>query len=87
MNVAGSLLIGALAGWFAQRGAGHDPSLRLFLATGVLGGFTTFSAFSLDVLGMAGRGQIGPAAAYVAASVLGSLLLVAAGYGAGRMLA
>ena len=79
VNVAGSLLIGIIAGWFAHRGAGHDQPLRLFLTTGVLGGFTTFSAFSLDAAVMWQRHAYGPAALYVAASVGLSLLGVFAG--------
>ena len=49
INIVGSLVMGLVAGWFAERGgaAGH---MRLFLATGILGGFTTFSAFSLDAV-------------------------------------
>lgn len=68
VNVAGSLVIGLLAGWFAHRG---DPgqAWRLFLTTGLLGGFTTFSAFSLDAAVLYQRGQAGAAALYVAASV------------------
>jgi CrcB protein len=59
--------------------------LRLFLATGVLGGFTTFSAFSLDALTLWERGQPGLAALYVAATVLLSLGAIAAGFWAGRL--
>jgi CrcB protein len=74
VNVIGSFLIGALAGWFAFRGDNYTTqSLRLFLTTGILGGFTTFSAFSLDVAVLWERGAIGPAAAYAAASVVLSL--------------
>lgn len=47
VNVAGGLLMGVLAEWLLIKGIGNQP-LRLFLTTGVLGGFTTFSAFSLD---------------------------------------
>jgi CrcB protein len=79
VNVFGSLLIGALAGWFAHRGAGHDQPLRLFLTTGVLGGFTTFSAFSLDAAVMWQRHDYAAVALYVGASVGLSLLGVFAG--------
>jgi CrcB protein len=73
-NVAGSLLIGALAAWFAFRGdAIWTQPLRLFLATGVLGGFTTFSAFSLDFAILLERGEGISAIAYAFASVLLSL--------------
>lgn len=78
INVAGSLLIGLVAGYFALRG--HLPQeLRLFLVTGILGGFTTFSAFSLETALLWQRGEAGLAAVYVAASVALSLAGVAAG--------
>jgi fluoride exporter len=77
VNLAGGLLIGLLAGWFARAGA--SETLRLFAAVGVLGGFTTFSAFSLETFLMIERGQPGMAIFYVAASVAGSILLLFAG--------
>jgi CrcB protein len=69
VNVIGGLLMGLLVGWLAQRGQGGE-SLRLFAAVGVLGGFTTFSAFSLETVQMIERRQFGLAAAYVALSVV-----------------
>jgi fluoride exporter len=72
VNIAGSLAMGLLAAWFARRGASSEP-WRLFLATGVLGGFTTFSAFSLDAALLIERQQLAAAGGYVAASVLGSV--------------
>jgi CrcB protein len=78
VNIAGCLVMGLLAGWFG-RGAGAEP-IRLFLLTGLLGGFTTFSAFSLDTLTLWQRGASGQAAAYVLASVLISLAAVSAGF-------
>ena len=72
VNVVGSLAMGVLAAWFAFRGASGEP-WRLFLATGVLGGFTTFSAFSLDAALLIERHQLVTAGGYVAASVLGSV--------------
>ena len=68
VNVAGSIMIGLLAGWFAHK-ADPGQAGRLFLTTGILGGFTTFSAFSLDAALLYQRGQLGVAALYVAASV------------------
>lgn len=68
VNVLGSLLIGFLAGYFAYR-TGLSQHLRLFLTTGVLGGFTTFSAFSLDVALLIERHSYALAAAYVIGSV------------------
>ena len=69
VNVIGSFAMGLLAGYFAFRGDASQ-AWRLFLATGVLGGFTTFSAFSLDVLMLYQRGAVLSAASYVAASVV-----------------
>ncbi|MDQ4135673.1 MAG: fluoride efflux transporter CrcB [Pseudomonadota bacterium] len=80
VNVVGSLLMGALAGWLALRaGESWTQPVRLFVATGILGGFTTFSAFSLDAALLWERGQGGAAAAYVASSLILSLAALAAG--------
>lgn len=80
VNVVGSFAMGALAGYFAFRaGAGSSQHLRLFLTTGVLGGFTTFSAFSLDAVLLWERGAAGLAAAYTAGSVLGSIAALGLG--------
>jgi fluoride exporter len=80
VNIVGSFVIGGLAAWFAFRGdAMWTQPLRLFLATGILGGFTTFSAFSLDVVLLWDRGQVAAAAAYVAASIALSILALALG--------
>lgn len=78
VNVAGSLLIGLLAGWLATRGDGAEP-WRLFLGVGVLGGFTTFSAYSLETIRMAERGDWAGASAYAVGSVMAGLIAVAAG--------
>ena len=68
INVIGSTAMGLVAGWFAFKG--HAPQdVRLFLTTGILGGFTTFSAFSLDAAILYERGQLGLAVVYVVASV------------------
>ena len=72
VNVAGSFVMGALAGWFAFR-PGLDQQLRLFLATGILGGFTTFSAFSLDTALLVERHRYALAAGYAAGSVVLSI--------------
>ena len=74
VNLVGGLLMGLLAGWLAR--AGGSEATRLFLAVGVLGGFTTFSAFSLEVFLMIERGQYGIAGAYIGASVIGSVALL-----------
>ncbi len=80
VNVLGSFLMGLLAVTLAGRGSALAP----FLLTGVLGGFTTFSAFSLDTLTLWERGQGGQALVYVILSVAASLLAVIAGLAIGR---
>ena len=77
VNVVGSFLIGLLAGLLGASEAGQN--LRLFLTTGILGGFTTFSAFSLDALTLWERGAEVQAGLYVLASVILSLLAAAVG--------
>lgn len=77
-NVLGGLAMGVLAAW-VLRGDNSAESLRLFVGVGVLGGFTTFSAFSLEMMQMAERGQIGLAAGYALASVLLALGALFAG--------
>ena len=78
INITGSLIMGLVAGWFAFKGDAPQ-SWRLFLTTGILGGYTTFSAFSLDTALLYERGEPGLAAAYV----LGSVALSIAGLFAG----
>ena len=78
VNVVGSLAMGVLAGWFAYR-TGMPQQFRLFLTTGVLGGFTTFSAFSLDAALLVERHAYGLAATYVAVSVAAGLAALFAG--------
>jgi len=73
VNVGGSLVMGLVAGWLARRG-GASSELRLFIATGILGGFTTFSAFSLDFAVLWERGAALQAFGYALASVAGSIL-------------
>ncbi len=78
VNVAGSFLIGALVGWLAFRADENwSQHVRLFLATGILGGFTTFSAFSLDAVLLWERGDALSAAAYVGGSVVLSIIALA----------
>jgi CrcB protein len=78
VNVGGGLAMGLMAGWFAHR---VDPgqAWRLFLATGLLGGFTTFSAFSLDAVLLYQRGAHDLAALYVIASVGVSIVALMTG--------
>jgi len=78
VNVAGSLVMGAFIEFLVFRMPGH-MEIRLLVATGFLGGFTTFSAFSLDFLTLWQRGEHGVAMGYVGASVVLSLLAVFVG--------
>jgi CrcB protein len=71
-NVTGSIVMGLLAGYFAFYGS-VPQHWRLFLTTGILGGYTTFSAFSLDTALLYERGALGLAALYVIGSVLLSI--------------
>jgi CrcB protein len=72
VNVAGSFVMGLLAGYFAFR-PGIGQHMRLFLTTGLLGGFTTFSAFSLDAALLVERHSFGLAAGYMVGSVAASV--------------
>lgn len=69
INIIGSLLMGVLVGLLAKFTPAWSNEARLFLAVGVLGGFTTFSSFSLDTIVLIERGQIGSALLYVLLSV------------------
>jgi CrcB protein len=81
INVTGSTVMGLIAGYLAFKG-GASQHWRLFLMTGILGGYTTFSAFSLDAALLYERGETGLALAYV----LGSVVLSIAGLFAGLAL-
>lgn len=72
VNLVGSFAMGLLAGWLARHGS-HGEGWRLLLGVGLLGGFTTFSAFSLEVASMATRGALGTAALYAAVSLAGGI--------------
>ena len=85
VNLIGGLAMGLLVGTLARTTAGE--ATRLLLAVGVLGGFTTFSAFSLDVALMIERGALMTAAIYVAASVVGSIVALFAGLSLVRSIA
>jgi CrcB protein len=78
VNVTGSMLMGVLAGYFAFKGDASQH-WRLLLTTGVLGGYTTFSAFSLDAALLYERGEVSLAVLYVLASVLLSIAGLFAG--------
>jgi CrcB protein len=78
VNLTGSFMLGVIAGLFASRGH-PSHNLQLFLTTGMLGGFTTFSAFSLEAALLWQRGQLLPCLLYVLASVVLSIVGVFAG--------
>ncbi|MTH77777.1 fluoride efflux transporter CrcB [Paracoccus aestuariivivens] len=81
VNIVGCFAMGILAAALAQRGGQH---LAPLLLTGMLGGFTTFSAFALDTMTLWERGASFLAVGYVLASVMISLVAVFAGLAAGR---
>jgi CrcB protein len=79
INVIGSFLIGVVAELSVGRTMGVTPMVRLFLATGVLGGFTTFSAFSLDTIALLERGAFVAGSLYVSTSVALGIAAAAGG--------
>lgn len=83
VNLLGGLGMGLLVGVLARIGQGGEQ-WRLLLGVGVLGGFTTFSAFSLDMMNMVQRGAVGTAAGYAGLSVIGSMLALWAGLAMAR---
>lgn len=86
VNLVGGLLMGLLVGTLARFAAGGE-SVRLLLGVGVLGGYTTFSAFSLDVVTMLERGAWGAALGYVLLSVCGAIIALFAGLALARVAA
>jgi len=78
INLLGGFLMGVLAAVLARSSEGGEQ-LRLFLGVGVLGGFTTFSAFSLETFNMLQRGEPLMAAVYAVSSVTGSVLMLIGG--------
>ncbi len=75
VNVLGCLIVGILTGWAARRGD-FVPEVRLFLFAGLLGGFTTFSAFGLETISLLQRHELGRAALNVVVSVCLGLFMV-----------
>lgn len=86
VNLSGGVLMGVLAGALLMRGTSADPA-RLALGVGALGGFTTFSAFSVEVVALLERGQWGTGLAYALASTIGAIAACALGLAAVRGLA
>ncbi|MCK0537225.1 fluoride efflux transporter CrcB [Alcanivorax quisquiliarum] len=70
VNIIGSLLLGVLVAWWATARDGVPPQLQLFFVTGVLGGFTTFSAFSLEVVSLYTKGEIAVAGLYIGSTLI-----------------
>ncbi|CAM5647124.1 fluoride efflux transporter CrcB [Mycolicibacterium aubagnense] len=87
INIIGSFIMGAFIETLSRRYGGASTELRLFVATGILGGFTTFSAFSLDFATLWERGDVVPAAGYALASVVGAILALFLGLWLVRTLA
>tara|TARA_R110002020_G_scaffold70632_8_gene183261 strand:+ start:1146 stop:1532 length:387 start_codon:yes stop_codon:yes gene_type:complete len=84
-NIIGSAAMGLLVGWLAFRGAENAQSVRLFLGVGLLGGFTTFSAFSLESYLMLEKKAFGAFLGYIGASFFISLAALALGLWISRM--
>ncbi|MEO6360101.1 MAG: fluoride efflux transporter CrcB [Sphingomicrobium sp.] len=84
VNVIGGFAAGLVTGWLIARSAGSGETASLFLMTGILGGFTTFSAFSVDAVLMIQRGQQVGAAMYILASVVFAIIGVVVGLAATR---
>jgi fluoride exporter len=85
INLSGGLLMGVLAGVLARIASPSGESWRLLIGVGVLGGYTTFSTFSLEAANMIQRGDWGPAILYVSTSAVGAILMLFAGLAIARM--
>ncbi len=87
INIAGSLAMGVLIGVLAKTTPQYQNEIRLFVAVGIFGGFTTFSSFSLDAITLIERGDFPLATAYIVGSVVLSLAGLYVGLQATRVLA
>ena len=79
VNILGSLLMGLVVGWLSRQNGGSD-ALRLFVAVGILGGFTTFSAFSMDLFTLLERRDIAATVLYLGGSLIGGLVAFIIGF-------
>ncbi len=79
INLLGSFLMGLLVGWLSKQSGSHE-GFRLFIGVGVLGGFTTFSAFSMELFQLLEKREILAVSGYLGGSILGGILLFGAGY-------
>ena len=79
VNILGSLLMGLVIGWLSRQNGGSD-ALRLFVAVGILGGFTTFSTFSMDLFTLLERRDIAATMLYLGGSLLGGLVAFIIGF-------
>lgn len=86
VNITGGLFMGLLAGLLARFGGASGETWRVLVGVGVLGGYTTFSSFSLETVMMIERGAWGPAILYVTTSAVGAILALFAGLWITRML-
>ena len=86
-NIVGSLAMGLLAGWLARHGSGEGEQIRLLLGVGLLGGFTTFSAFSLEMMSLVERGHVLTAVSYAGVSIFAGLAALYLGIVAMRVAA
>jgi CrcB protein len=86
INLSGGLLMGLLVGLLARAASPSGESWRLLVGVGVLGGYTTFSTFSLEAANMIQRGDWGAAALYVVSSAIGAILMLFVGLGLARIL-
>lgn len=77
VNITGSFAMGLLVGWLARQGG--NEAVRLLIGVGLLGGFTTFSAFSLELVNLAQRSAVALAAGYALVSVVAGVLGLCAG--------
>lgn len=84
VNLLGSLALGILIGWYAERGA--DSTVRVAVGVGVLGGFTTFSAWTVETIDLLDRSKLVPGLLSLGVPIVGGLLAAAAGLAVGRSL-